>query len=284
VLSWSTVATAFKIALASMGVREMISVSVFSAFVVHAVWMTLSRSWGELRRLSAKLWLKFALLGLIAPVSYYFVLFEAYDHLPAQIAQPINYTWPIILSVLIAVIDRRPVSVSGYAAMAVSLAGVALISLGGGVDGGISLAGIALAFASALLWALYWIVNDSLKSSVSETTSLFLTFFFGTIYLAAMSLFCPLGPIAFDGLLAGCYIGIFEMGLPFICFGIALRTTDNPALVNQLCYLAPFLSLFFVALFVGETIMPSTYIGLILIVGGIICNWYLTARNRLQHT
>lgn len=206
VLSWSTVATAFKIALASMGVREMISVSVLSAFVVHAVWMTLSRSWGELSRLSAKMWLKFALLGLIAPVSYYFVLFEAYDHLPAQIAQPINYTWPIILSVLIAVIDRRPVSVSGYAAMAVSLAGVALISLGGGVDGGISLAGIALAFASALLWALYWIVNDSLKSSVSETTSLFLTFFFGTIYLAAMSLLRPLGPIASDGLLAGCYI------------------------------------------------------------------------------
>lgn len=284
VLSWSTVATAFKIALASMGVREMISVSVFSAFVVHAVWMTLSRSWGELSRLSAKMWMKFALLGLIAPVSYYFVLFEAYDHLPAQIAQPINYTWPIILSVLIAVIDRRPVSVSGYAAMAVSLAGVALISLGGGVDGGISLTGIALAFASALLWALYWIVNDSLKSSVSETTSLFLTFFFGTIYLAAMSLLRPIGPIASEGLLAGCYIGIFEMGLPFICFGIALRTTDNPALVNQLCYLAPFLSLFFVALFVGETIMPSTYIGLILIVGGIICNRYLTARNRLQHT
>ena len=107
---------------------------------------------------------------------------------------------------------------------------------------------------------------------------------FGTIYLAAMSLLRPLGPIASEGLLAGCYIGIFEMGLPFICFGIALRTTDNPALVNQLCYLAPFLSLFFVALFVGETIMPSTYIGLILIVGGIICNRYLTARNRLQHT
>ena len=74
VLSWSTVATAFKIALASMGVRgDDIGVG-FSAFVVHAVWMTLSRSWGELSRLSAKMWLKFALFGLIAPVSYYFVL------------------------------------------------------------------------------------------------------------------------------------------------------------------------------------------------------------------
>ncbi|MDE5719834.1 MAG: DMT family transporter [Paramuribaculum sp.] len=280
VLSWSTVATAFKIALASMGVAPMIFVSVFAAFVVHALWMTLSRSWGELRRLSPRLWARFALLGLIAPVSYYFVLFEAYDHLPAQIAQPINYTWPIILSVLIAVIDRRPVPAAGYIGMAVSLAGVALISLGGGVDGSVSLTGISLAFASALLWALYWIVNDSLKSAVSETTSLFLTFFFGTLYLALWSLFRPLGPVDFNGLMAGCYIGIFEMGLPFICFGIALRTTDNPALVNQLCYLAPFLSLLFVAIFVGETIMPSTYVGLTLIVGGIICNRYFTARSR----
>ena len=90
--------------------------------------MTLSRSWGELSRLSAKMWLKFALLGLIAPVSYYFVLLRAYDHLPAQIASADQLHVAIILSVLIAVIDRRPVSVSGYAAMAVSLAGVALIS------------------------------------------------------------------------------------------------------------------------------------------------------------
>ena len=69
------------------------------------------------------------------------------------------------------------------------------------------------------------------------------------------------------------------MGIPFICFGIAIRTTDNPALVNQLCFLAPFLSLFFVAMIVGETILPSTYIGLTLIVGGILYNQYLAGRK-----
>ena len=77
VFSWSTVATAFKIALASMGVFEMVFVSVMAALAVHTVWLTVERGWGELRRLPAALWLRFALLGLIAPVSYYFVLFGA---------------------------------------------------------------------------------------------------------------------------------------------------------------------------------------------------------------
>ena len=41
--------------------------------------------------------LAFALLN---PVLYYLVLFEAYDRLPAQIAQPLNYTWAITLALL----------------------------------------------------------------------------------------------------------------------------------------------------------------------------------------
>jgi drug/metabolite transporter (DMT)-like permease len=65
------------------------------------------------------------------------------------------------------------------------------------------------------------------------------------------------------------------MGIPFICFGLAIRKTTNPALVNQLCYLSPFLSLFFVSTVLGEQIVPTTYIGLVLIVAGIVFNEYL---------
>ena len=64
------------------------------------------------------------------------------------------------------------------------------------------------------------------------------------------------------------------MGIPFICFGLAIRKTTNPALINQLCYLSPFLSLFFVSSILGEPIVPTTYIGLVLIVAGIVFNEY----------
>lgn len=46
----------------------------------------------------------------------------------------------------------------------------------------------------------------------------------------------------------------------------------------QLCYLSPFLSLFFIAIILGEQIVFTTYIGLILIVLGIMFNQYLVKK------
>ncbi|NJK98814.1 MAG: EamA family transporter, partial [Bacteroidales bacterium] len=40
------------------------------------------------------------MLGFLNPLLYYLVLFKAYSLLPAQIAQPLNYTWPLILVIL----------------------------------------------------------------------------------------------------------------------------------------------------------------------------------------
>ena len=280
VLSWSTVATAFKVALSHMTVFEMLFVACASALLIFTVWMTLTRSWGELKKLDAPLWGRFALLGLVAPVAYYLVLFSAYDYLPAQVAQPINYLWPIVLAVLLAMFGGKPIPRAKYLGMVVSLLGVALISLGGSaIEGSVSVAGILLAFGSAFLWALYWIINDSLKDKISEGASLFLTFLFGMIYLSVGTIFYPLPSLSSEAVLSGAYIGAFEMGVPFICFGLAIRHTDNPALINQMCYLSPFLSLFFISIILGETIVPTTYAGLCLIVGGLVYNQYFAGRK-----
>ncbi len=64
------------------------------------------------------------------------------------------------------------------------------------------------------------------------------------------------------------------MGITFLTFRMALRMTNNPALINQMCYLSPFLSLFLIALVLGETIAPATYVGLALIVAGLVYNQY----------
>lgn len=284
VLSWSTVATAFKVALSHMDPFEMVFVAGFTALAVFAIWMCCTHSWGELRHLPPNIWGRFAVLGLIAPVAYYLILFKAYDYLPAQVAQPINYCWPILLAVMLAIFTRRPIPSAKYLGMAVSLAGVALISLGGQSLGqSFSGMGIFLAIFSAMLWAAYWIVNDSLKDNVSEVTALFLTFLFGMAYMCIGCIFHPIAQLSVPALLSGAYIGLFEMGVPFICFGLAIRTTNNPALINQMCYLSPFLSLFLISVVLGETIAPSTYIGLSLIVGGLVYNEYLAPKSASAH-
>lgn len=280
VLSWSTVATAFKVALSHMTTFEMLFVACGTALFIFSCWMTVTRSWNELRSLSGVLWLRFAILGLIAPVVYYLMLFTAYDNLPAQIAQPINYIWPILLAVLIAIIERKPIPSSKYLGMIVSLGGVVFISLGGSqISGSVSVFGILMAVISAFLWGVYWMINDSLKEKVSEITALFLTFLFGMIYLLCGAIIWPIPWMGWSGLFSGMYIGAFEMGIPYICFGIAIRTTDNPALINQMCYLAPFLSLLFISMILQEPILPTTFIGLALIVGGLIYNQYIAGRK-----
>lgn len=275
VLSWATVATAFKIALRHLSVYDMLLVATVTTTVIYAVVMTVDKKWGSLRKMQGRLILEAMSLGLLNPVVYYLVLFQAYDMLPAQVAQPVNYAWPIFLLILLALFGHQRIPGRKYIGMAISVSGVVCISMGGGgLKGAVSVGGVLMALLSAVLWAGYWMLNDRLKDKVDTTTSLFLGFGAGSAVLLLAGIFTGIHVNSAAGLLSGIYIGCFEMGIPFLTFGMALRLTKNPALVNQMCYLSPFLSLFLIAMVLGESIAPATYGGLALIVAGLVFNQY----------
>ncbi len=213
--------------------------------------------------------------GLLNPFGYYLILFKAYDLLPAQIAQSINYSWAIVLTLLLAIFMRQRIPALKYVGMAISLGGVALISMGShslvGVE--LSATGLILAFLSAFLWASFWILNKK-SEHIDNVLALFISFLFGSLFLLFGLFFVDVQLASFKGLLSGMYAGFFEMAIPFIFFGLALKKTDNPALINQLCYLSPFISLFIIQSILGEKIYFTTFVGLILIVGGILFNEY----------
>ena len=73
-----------------------------------------------------------------------------------------------------------------------------------------------------------------------------------------------------QGLLGGVYIGLFEMGITFLVWLKALRCAKTTAHVVNLIYLVPFLSLLVIATVLGERILPSTIVGLVFIVTGIV--------------
>jgi drug/metabolite transporter (DMT)-like permease len=281
VLSWSTVATAFKVALTYLTHFEMLLVASVTSLAIFAIVLTVQRRWGVVMALPRKTWRYFALLGLLNPVAYYLVLFKSYDLLPAQIAQPVNYFWPIFLLVLLALFAKQRIPVKKYIGMFISLGGLILISLGGGQIGNLEISplGLFLGLMSAVLWASYWMVNNKNSHKADATVACFMSFLFGSIYLIIGALCVGVNLNTVPGILSGMYVGAFEMGIPFVCFGLAMRTTTNPALINQLCYLSPFLSLFFVSAILGEQIVFTTYIGLFLIVAGIVFNEYF-AKNR----
>ncbi len=276
VLSWSTVATAFKITLRHFTYFEMLLVASFAALLVFAGALTVQKKWQSIRALTAGQWKQLAIIGALNPVAYYLVLFKSYDLLPAQVAQPINYSWPIVLLILLAVFAHQPIPKMKYIGMVFSLGGVALISLGTGSIGGqqLSVPGLLLGFLSAFLWGGYWMLNNR-NRQIDSSVVLFVSFLFGSFYLLIGSFWMNVDLVSTAGLLSATYVGVFEMGIPFVCFGLAIRKTNNPALVNQLCYLSPFLSLFLISTVLGEKIVFTTYCGLFLIVFGIAFNEYI---------
>jgi drug/metabolite transporter (DMT)-like permease len=282
VLSWSTVASAFKIALRYLSSFELLLVASCTAFFIFLFTLLARKKWKEVKNLSASQWRWFALLGLLNPVTYYLVLFRAYDLLPAQVAQPVNYSWPILLLILFSLFAGQSIPKIKYVGMLLSLGGVVLISAGTGLSDKLefSVTGFLLAFLSAFLWAGYWMVSNKRKE-VDAIIALTVTFFFGSAYLLIASLWMEPVVLPVQALLSGMYVGAFEIGIPFVCFGMAIQLTSNATLVNQMCYLSPFLSLFLIHLVLGEQIVWTTYAGLLLIVVGIIFNQYLAPR--LKH-
>ena len=272
---WSTVASAFKLTLGHMGFLEMLlGASVVSLAALFVIVLAQGKL-AAIAHCSAKDLACSAALGFLNPFLYYVVLFKAYSVLPAQEAQPLNWTWPIMLVLLSIAILKQPIRWASVLAVAISFSGVLVISTRGDVLAFrfTNLPGALLALGSSIVWALFWIYN--VKDYRDEIVKLFLNFVFGSIFtLAAVLFFGELRVPPSAGLLGVLWIGLFEMGITFVSWLKALQLSRTTAQVSNLVYAAPFLSLFLIHFIVGEEILPSTVLGLVLIVAGVIVQQY----------
>lgn len=271
VLLWSTAATAFKLALAELTVPQLLALAVAtSAVVLLAAVLLTGRGAALLDTLRAAP-LSLLAMGLLNPVAYYSILLAAYDLLPAQQAQTINYTWAIVLAVLSVPVLGQRLAPRDWLAVLLGYCGVVIIATEGDP---LSLhftrpAGVALALGSTLLWALFWLL--AARSRHDPLLALTAQFLLATPAAALLCLLAgaPL-PAAGGGLLAAVYVGLFEMGITWLLWSRALRAASNVSRVGNLIFLAPLLSLLFIALVLGERIHPATLLGFALILPGVV--------------
>ncbi len=271
-LLWSTVASAFKLSLRSLEPAQLVFwAALFSTLALGAILAARGGLSGVLRNTRAQ-WLRSAALGFLNPFAYYLILFKAYDLLPAQEAQPLNYTWAVTLALLSVPLLGQRISRRDLLAVLVSYCGVVVIATRGDLAGlhFSSPLGVALALVSTVVWALYWIFNT--KEDRDPVAALFLSFCLGLPWTLAWCLaFTGLLPEqgAASGLAGAAYVGLFEMGVTFVLWLSALKLSENTAKVGTLIFLSPFLSLVLIHFLVGEDIYPSTYAGLALIMAGL---------------
>lgn len=270
VLLWSTVATAFKLALADLAPVQMLLVACTASVVVMAIILVLQKRWYLVFSLHKKQYAQSFAMGLINPCLYYFLLFGAFDRLPAQEAQPLNYTWALVLAYLSVPFLGHRLRKLDILAGLVCYTGVVVIATRGAVTS-LSFSdplGVALAIGSTLVWASYWIIAT--RDTRDPVVGLFLNFLFG---LPVIALICGWTeglalPIT-GSLAAAVYVGVFEMGIAFVFWSYAMKKAENTSKVSNLIFISPFLSLVFIYFILGEQILPSTYVGLVLIMVGL---------------
>ncbi len=271
VLLWSTVASAFKITLRYLDPLQLLFYASLASAFTLALIVAIQGKRSLIFSYSKRQYLKSLLLGLLNPCLYYVILFKAYDLLPAQEAQPLNYTWAITLSLLSIPLLRQRIRPREILAGFVCYSGVLVISTRGNLlDFGLSdPLGVTLALASTIVWALYWIYNT--RDDRDVVVGLFLNFTFALPFIFVLCLlFSEIRISSLNGLMGAAYVGIVEMGIAFVFWLIALRLSETTARVANLIFISPFVSLFFIHFLVGEAILPSTPIGLILIVAGLL--------------
>ena len=264
VLLWSTVATAFKIALRELDVYQFLFYASLSSWSVLLFVFLVQRK--ELTGVSAgQICIHFC-MGLLNPVAYYIVLFKAYEKLPAQEAQALNYTWPIWLVIFsIPVLGHR-------------LKGIQVIGLICGFSGTLLIGtagqwtqwqGIPFGLGSAIIWALYWLFSTRSKLAPQLKLLLHFTGGLAPLFLITKS-FTSLQWPGLNAGLAAMYVGFFEMGITFLLWQKALSLARNAAEISYFVYLVPFLSLLFIKTILGESISLNSLLGLLFIVTGIL--------------
>ena len=274
-MAWATVASAFKISLRYVDFLQLLFYSAIVSTVALFVVLLIQKKLHLLREYSGKQYILSAMLGFLNPFLYYLVLFKAYSLLPAQEAQPLNWTWPITLSVLSIPLLKQKMTFRSFCALLISFAGVLVISTHGNILDFqfTNLFGVILALGSSIVWALFWIYN--VRDKRDEVVKLFLNFIFGTIFITITILsFADVKVTDIRGLLGASYVGLFEMGFTFVVWLKALKLSRTTAQVSNCIYATPFLSLIVIHLVLGEKILFSSIIGLLFIVTGILIQQY----------
>jgi len=267
---WSTVATAFKVSLQYLSPYELVLyASINSTFVLFLV-IVYQKKLDEVKQYIKSNFKISFVLGSLNPFLYYLVLFKAYDLLPAQEAQAINYTWALMLAFFSVVFLKQKLTINDIFAGIICYFGVLIIATKGEpfALNFSNLEGVFLALLSTVLWSLYWILNT--KSKVDPIIGLFSNF------ILSLPLICiyffltqPIQAPSFTGLMAASYVGLFEMGITFLFWLKAMQSATSTSKIANLIFISPFISLVFIFFIVGEQIYLSTIIGLSTIIVGL---------------
>ena len=269
ILLWSTVATITKVLLGSFNEYQLLCISAFFAAGALLVFNIITGKLKKIREYKTKDILLMVSTGLCGNFFYYACYYGGTSLMPASTAFIVNYSWPVMSVVFACIILKEKLTVRKMIAFAISMLGVVIIS-GSGISALDSdmLIGTVLCLLGAAFYGAFTAFNK--KFPYDMTVSMMFSFSASCVLSLVISL--AMGAdwsINLPQVLGLAWNGSFTMAAGSICWALALNG-GNTAKISNLAYITPFLSLVWVFVFLHEPIVPSTLLGLVVIILGIV--------------
>lgn len=226
----------------------------------------------QLRSLSARQLLLMMFLGVLGTFLYSSLLYLGMSRLKTQQAFIINYLWPIMTVLFSCLILKNKLTLQKVIALLLSFFGVVIVATEGHLDGlsKVDIIGVISCVAAAMCSGLYSTLNSrvtcdkTLATMIYQATSAVAALLTLLVTHAGPRL---LSPAEWGGML---WNGVLIYGVAATTWAIAISSGGDTAMVSNLAYFTPFLSLVYIYFLLGEPISIASVAGLIFIILGVL--------------
>jgi drug/metabolite transporter (DMT)-like permease len=280
VVIWATMAPVVKVLMGDMPDLQALGIGSLFAFIFLFILNAATGRLKKMREYSPKDIAKMAGLGFLGLFLYTYLYYFGIGRLTSQEACILNYLWPIMLMIFSCIILKESFTVRKVAAMLSSFLGIVVLTSGSGGAGGEGrIAGIAACIAGAACYGLFAVLNK--KADMDQNLTMMVIWLTTAVCSFAAGLptgtWAPVRGFQWLGLI---WLGAAVNAVAYLLWALALKGTENTAIIANLAYLTPFLSVMISALFLKERLHITAVAALVLIVGGILIQSIPASANK----
>jgi drug/metabolite transporter (DMT)-like permease len=266
---WGTVATVGKLLLTTLDNYQVLFYVMLSSLIAVFILSIIMRKIKIIKKYKRKDYTTFFFLGAAGTFMYSLLFYIGLKFSSAQEAFTINYTWPIWVIILASLFLKEKITFKKILAIILSFIGVLVIVSQGQLSINYqNIFGNIIMLFGAFFYGLFSILGKKYK--YETMTSMLFYFLTGTVLsfitMILFSNFIIPTPIELLGFI---WLGGIATGVAYLFWFLALKHGDTGVMAN-LVFLTPFISLVFIAIFLKEKILISSFVGLILIISGIL--------------
>lgn len=200
-------------------------------------------------------------------------LFEAYNYTSVAVATLCYYMEPVLLIVLTPFILKQKLSIKKILCVPVALAGMVLVSGVLSSKQEVSLVGVALGLAAAVLYTSVVLTNRFLKD-ISAYDSTLIQLFMAAVVITPYNIIVgmqPTGTVDIKAIIMVIVVGFLHTGLTYYLYFSSMNHLPGET-VAIYSYIDPAFAILLSVFFLNEPMTVSGVVGAVLILGACLAS------------